>query len=286
MGRPSKYPRELRERAVRMVAEVRPDYPSEYAAMTAVAQMLGIGSPETIAHVDPSAARSTPATGPVSRRDARGGDQASEAGERRAAAGERDLEGGFGFLRGRTRPATPAIVDVHRAAQGPHRWWAPMGCRVDLRRAHPARRARSPHRPTTTPAAGSPRPASVSDERWKPDHPGHLADAAEGARRPEALAAAPPRRATTSPAAPSNGSCETSGSPVSSAGSRKRPVDADARETRPADLVDRHFAPVPHEPALGRRLHLRLDLVRVGLRRVRVRRALPPHPRLAGRHAR
>ena len=48
MGRPSKYPRELRERAVRMVAEVRPDYPSEYAAMTAVAGMLGIGSPETI----------------------------------------------------------------------------------------------------------------------------------------------------------------------------------------------------------------------------------------------
>ncbi|WP_028279046.1 IS3 family transposase [Arthrobacter sp. H5] len=48
MGRPSKYPRELRERAVRMVAEVRPDYPSEYQAMTAVAGMLGIGSPETI----------------------------------------------------------------------------------------------------------------------------------------------------------------------------------------------------------------------------------------------
>ena len=48
MGRPSKYPRELRERAVRMVAEVRPAYPSEYAAMTAVAGMLGIGSPETI----------------------------------------------------------------------------------------------------------------------------------------------------------------------------------------------------------------------------------------------
>ena len=48
MGRPSKYPRELRERAVRMVAEVRPDHPSEYAAMIAVARMLGIGSPETI----------------------------------------------------------------------------------------------------------------------------------------------------------------------------------------------------------------------------------------------
>ncbi|GAA4045628.1 transposase [Agromyces indicus] len=48
MARPSKYPRELRERAVRMVVEVRPDYPSEYQAMTAVAQMLGIGSPETV----------------------------------------------------------------------------------------------------------------------------------------------------------------------------------------------------------------------------------------------
>ncbi|GAA1504983.1 transposase-like protein [Agromyces terreus] len=48
MARPSKYPREVRERAVRMVVEVRPDYPSEYQAMTAVAGMLGIGSPETV----------------------------------------------------------------------------------------------------------------------------------------------------------------------------------------------------------------------------------------------
>lgn len=48
MARPSKYPRELRERAVRIVVEVRPDYPSEYQAMAAVAQMLGIGSPETV----------------------------------------------------------------------------------------------------------------------------------------------------------------------------------------------------------------------------------------------
>lgn len=48
MGRPGKYPRELRERTVCMVAEVRLDYPSEYAAMSAVARMLGIGSPKTI----------------------------------------------------------------------------------------------------------------------------------------------------------------------------------------------------------------------------------------------
>lgn len=31
-----------------MVAEVRPDYPSEHAATIAVAHMLGVGSPETI----------------------------------------------------------------------------------------------------------------------------------------------------------------------------------------------------------------------------------------------
>ena len=48
MGRPSKYPDELRERAVRMVAEVRPQYPSQWAAITAVAGMLGIGAPETL----------------------------------------------------------------------------------------------------------------------------------------------------------------------------------------------------------------------------------------------
>lgn len=48
MGRPSRYPLELRERAVRMVAEVTPDYDSQWAAMCAVAGKLGVGSPETL----------------------------------------------------------------------------------------------------------------------------------------------------------------------------------------------------------------------------------------------
>jgi transposase len=47
---PGSYPPELRERAVRMVAEVKADYPSEWAAMGAVAQKLGIGSTETLRH--------------------------------------------------------------------------------------------------------------------------------------------------------------------------------------------------------------------------------------------
>jgi len=41
------YPPELGERAVRMVAEVRPDYPSDWPAICAVAANLGIGSAET-----------------------------------------------------------------------------------------------------------------------------------------------------------------------------------------------------------------------------------------------
>ncbi len=48
MSRPSRYPAELRQRAVRMVAEVRPNYDSEYAAIAAVAQKLGIGTAETL----------------------------------------------------------------------------------------------------------------------------------------------------------------------------------------------------------------------------------------------
>ncbi|MCW2573181.1 MAG: transposase [Frankiales bacterium] len=43
-----RYPVELRERAVRMVAEVRGDHESEWAAMTRVAELLGVGTPETI----------------------------------------------------------------------------------------------------------------------------------------------------------------------------------------------------------------------------------------------
>jgi len=46
--RSSNYPPELRERAVRMVAQVRPDYPSDWPAICAVAEKLGIGTAETL----------------------------------------------------------------------------------------------------------------------------------------------------------------------------------------------------------------------------------------------
>ena len=47
-GRRGQYPPELRERAVRMVAEIRPEYGSQWAAICAVAGKLGIGAPETV----------------------------------------------------------------------------------------------------------------------------------------------------------------------------------------------------------------------------------------------
>ena len=46
--RRGQYPRELRERAVRMVGEIRADHESEWAAMTRVAQLLGVKTPETV----------------------------------------------------------------------------------------------------------------------------------------------------------------------------------------------------------------------------------------------
>jgi len=50
MARPSKYPRELRERAVRAVVEsvAQGEYPSEFEAIRTIADQLGIGSAETL----------------------------------------------------------------------------------------------------------------------------------------------------------------------------------------------------------------------------------------------
>jgi transposase len=43
-----RYPGELRERAVRMVAEIAGQHESEWAAMGEVARLLGIGTAETV----------------------------------------------------------------------------------------------------------------------------------------------------------------------------------------------------------------------------------------------
>ena len=48
MARPSKYPPELKERAVRLVVESKEEYPSEFEAIRSIAAKLGIGSSETL----------------------------------------------------------------------------------------------------------------------------------------------------------------------------------------------------------------------------------------------
>jgi len=48
MGRPPSYPKELRERAVRMVLETKKEHPNEFSAIVSISRKLGIGSPETL----------------------------------------------------------------------------------------------------------------------------------------------------------------------------------------------------------------------------------------------
>ncbi|THA24053.1 IS3 family transposase [Streptomyces sp. RKND-216] len=109
MTRPSPYPPELRERAVRMVAEVRPNYPTEWAAMKAVAAKLGIGAAETVrtwvrkAQVD------------AGQRPGVTSEEAAEIKRLKAENAELKraneiLKAASGFLRGRARPATQALV--------------------------------------------------------------------------------------------------------------------------------------------------------------------------------
>ena len=43
-----RYPPELKERAVRMVGEVRGEHDSDWAAMARVAELLGVGTAETV----------------------------------------------------------------------------------------------------------------------------------------------------------------------------------------------------------------------------------------------
>jgi len=84
---------------------------------------------------------------------------------------------------------------------------------------------------------------------------------------------------TTSPTARSNVSC------ARHRRRRSREAEASGRYGSAGDQTGRPFRSafrqVRHRPALGGRLHLRRDVVRTGLRRVCVRRSVPPHHRLA-----
>ncbi|MFH9298927.1 IS3 family transposase [Streptomyces sp. NPDC017520] len=116
MARPSSYPSELRKRAVRMVAEVRGDYPNESAAFRAVAQKLGIGSAETLRNwVKRDEVDSGRRPGTTTEESAQIKAMKKEIAELKRA--NDILKAAAKFLRGRARPATHtlvAFIDEHR----------------------------------------------------------------------------------------------------------------------------------------------------------------------------
>ncbi|WP_407986266.1 IS3 family transposase [Kitasatospora sp. CMC57] len=120
MARPSSYPPELRRRAVRMVAEVLGDYPNESAALRAVAEKLGIGSAETLRNwVRRDQVDSGQRAGTTTEESAQIKAMKKEIAELKRA--NEILKAAAKFLRGRARPATPALVafiDEHRGRFG------------------------------------------------------------------------------------------------------------------------------------------------------------------------
>ncbi|WP_280498856.1 IS3 family transposase [Nocardia farcinica] len=112
-----KYPQELRERAVRMVAEVRDHHESEWAAIGAVAELLGVGTAETV--------RKWVRQGQVDA-GARAGVTTEESAELKRLRRENAelkranaiLKSASNFLRGRTGPAPALIVEYISEHQG------------------------------------------------------------------------------------------------------------------------------------------------------------------------
>ena len=220
--------------------------------------------------------------GPAAGCDQRGvrGDQAAAAGERGAAPGERDPEGGVGFLRGRARPATAALVrfiDEHKARFGVEpicRVLSEHGCQI----------APSTYYDAATPGAVGAGGAAMSSSR--PRSAGSTQDnyGVYGARKVwlalnrEGIAGGPVHgRAADARAGPARRPPRASGS---------APRCRTAAAARPADLVRRQFSPAAPNRLWVADFTYVPDLVRDGLRRVRHRRLLPPHPGLAGRHHR
>ncbi len=104
--RPGRYPAEMRDRAVRMVFEAEGHSSSQWEAIVSVSGKLGMTS-ETLRRW-------------VRRVEVDEGRRGGVTSDERVAQGERDLEGGFGFLRGRARRPKEMIlfIDTHRERFG------------------------------------------------------------------------------------------------------------------------------------------------------------------------
>ena len=198
---PKQYPRELRERAVRLVAEHRGDYETEYAAIRSVAAKLGIATAGDPAQVGP------PGRG---RRRARGRRDAARSRReiRQLRAENASCAGPTRSSRRRRLSSRPSSTGHSHARQVHRRAQEGVRGRADLPRAH---RARLQIAPSTYYAARS-RPASaraVRDEQLKAEITPGLAGQLRGLRRGEGLAGAEPP------------------------GHRRRPVHGRAADARP-----------------------------------------------------
>ncbi|MFD7284242.1 IS3 family transposase [Streptomyces sp. NPDC059862] len=162
MARPSSYPPELRKRAVRMVAEVRGDYPTESAAINAVMVKLGIGSRETLRKwVRQDQIDSGQRPGTTTEESEQIKAMKKEIAELRRA--NEILKAAAKFLRGRARPATHtlvAFIDEHRDRFGGVepicRVLTQHGCKIALSTYYACKKRLT-----------SPSPRSVRDEELK-----------------------------------------------------------------------------------------------------------------------
>ena len=125
MSKATRYPPELRERAMRLVREHRDEHASEWAAIQSIAGKLGM-TPETLRlwlRRDEVDHGQRPGVTSGARADPRAG-----AGGPGAAAGQRDPEGGVGFFRAGARPALADAVRFITEHQA--RWGVEPICRV------------------------------------------------------------------------------------------------------------------------------------------------------------
>ncbi|MGA7135404.1 MAG: IS3 family transposase [Mycobacterium sp.] len=112
-----RYPPELRERAVRMVVEISDQHDSEWAAISEVARLLGVGTAETVRKwVRQAQINAGSRPGATSEESAELKKLRREVAELRRA--NAILKTASGFLRGRTRPASTLITGFIADHQG------------------------------------------------------------------------------------------------------------------------------------------------------------------------
>ena len=115
MDKRTRYPQEVRERAVRMVFEHSPSCDSRRAAIKSISSKFGVSTEDAAAVGQAGRDRRRAAARPERRANPHEGARAREP---RVASRQRDLKECRGFLRGGGRPPTEEVVDYIDANRG------------------------------------------------------------------------------------------------------------------------------------------------------------------------